>query len=552
MFNMLTKNMWAENFQEKIEDINGNNENERLLTKLQGCTTDILEQNLEGSLKEDFELNIMLKASEFWISQEITNEYIKLIKENFPDWIDNKKMIWEKIGMEVFWNPYIWEVQIKDSFLIFSLMKEYPEDYNNLINSLFGIIWWAFSERTWGINPNINTDHKDLESYITDYYRLIKKYWTKNILDYIKYCKPNASSYTRKWSIIMGKNIYEWGTDFRERMSATTQFFEIFWDEPEAWNLFNYLKNNPQKLENLWWKELKTIDLNTENSINFCFRWILEMVKSRPDINPPHLKEQPTEEEKKQWENDWNHIIREYENMLRDYIAKDFENNSENKTFSKIFFTTPINDWVLEDYNVSKDKIQNFSENQVIDYSYKVDKKDCENIILEKWETEEEIKEKQKKMIKDIEEYVLSHPNEKILVCVEQHWNPDWSSWNGWSKEDWIKLANISPNIKIWSIRCLFWTAYENKDIYNNKSAVSWFSNKSITAAEVSRVINYALEKGVWFNEMELMTRMYYNYSVAPLTENMTYQNWETWEQEVRNIWLASTDRRATKINEIT
>ena len=49
--------MWAENFQEKIEDINGNNENECLLTKLQGCTTDILEQNLEGSLKEDFELS---------------------------------------------------------------------------------------------------------------------------------------------------------------------------------------------------------------------------------------------------------------------------------------------------------------------------------------------------------------------------------------------------------------------------------------------------------------------------------------------------------------
>jgi hypothetical protein len=134
--------MWAEKFQEKIDDINGNNENERLLTKLQGCTTDILEQNLEGSLKEDFELNIMLKASEFWISQEITNEYIKLIKENFPDWIDNKKMIWEKIGMEVFWNPYFWEFfQIKDSFLIFSLMKEYPEDYNNLINFLFEIIW---------------------------------------------------------------------------------------------------------------------------------------------------------------------------------------------------------------------------------------------------------------------------------------------------------------------------------------------------------------------------------------------------------------------------
>ena len=96
--------------------------------------------------------------------------------------------------------------------------------------------------------------------------------------------------------------------------------------------------------------------------------------------------------------------------MLRDYIAKDFENNSENKTFSKIFFTSPINDWVLEEYNVSKDKIQNFSENQVIDYSYKVDKKDSENIILEKWETEEEIKGKPKKMIKDIEECHIVPP----------------------------------------------------------------------------------------------------------------------------------------------
>jgi hypothetical protein len=31
-------------------------------------------------------------------------------------------------------------------------------------------------------------------------------------------------------------------------------------------------------------------------------------------------------------------------------------------------------------------------------------------------------------MLSDVEKYVKEHPNEKILICIEQHGNPDGSS----------------------------------------------------------------------------------------------------------------------------
>jgi len=48
------------------------------------------------------------------------------------------------------------------------------------------------------------------------------------------------------------------------------------------------------------------------------------MVKSRHDIQFPHISENPTESEKTRRENDWQKIIKEYEQILRNYIAKDF------------------------------------------------------------------------------------------------------------------------------------------------------------------------------------------------------------------------------------
>ena len=145
-------------------------------------------------------------------------------------------------------------------------------------------------------------------------------------------------------------------------------------------------------------------------------------------------------------------------------------------------------------------------------------------------------------MLSDIEEYVKEHPNEKILICIEQHGNPDGSSWNWWTKEEWLKLANISENIKIWSIRCYFGTAFDNDNIYNQKSSVSWFSNLSTGNMTVNEAINNSLNKDLWFHEMEIYTRLNYPVSVTPLTESMEYTDWNTWETETWKIWLAQNN----------
>ena len=144
-----------------------------------------------------------------------------------------------------------------------------------------------------------------------------------------------------------------------------------------------------------------------------------------------------------------------------------------------------------------------------------------------------------KKMIFDIENYIKNHPKEKVLVCISHHGGDDWASDNGLSREDWVKLANISPNIKIWSQRCHFWSALDNKDIYNYSSAISWFSNYSATHAYVLEAINIACEKGLWFNELEIYTRLYYPRSVTPLTEILEYKNSKTKKREKWNVWLA-------------
>ena len=195
----------------------------------------------------------------------------------------------------------------------------------------------------------------------------------------------------------------------------------------------------------------------------------------------------------------------------------------------------PNRDGVIEGYmhrSLPKNWIQQFSWNEVWDYSF--------NWMVD---SEEKIKETSFKMISDIEKYVKEHPNEKILVCVEQHGWSDWASCNWWTKEDWIKLANISPNIKIRSIRCFFWAAYNNKDIYNHKSSVSWFSNRYKASPYVAQPIKQALDQWLWFHEMEIYTRLNYPISVAPLTESMEYTNWSTWKIEISKIWLAQNDR---------
>lgn len=539
-----------------------------------GLGTVTSENENKGFEEPEIEIDDLVDFSDYcWIDMGLINEFINIIKKSdkIPNVLDEdlKKELWfESVESEISFSKWC----------IFFYIKKYcPNKYKEILPFMSKIFEGA-EDVNYGVVKRVIWS--------------IKFYWD-SAYEYLRFCLPFDGSYLKEWvSHLHGK--YFWETldgmkqryekemsknldsdekdgfsglmalmkenshdekedtsskidlriketqDMFENIGMLNQYFENFAQEPEAPNLFSFIKENPQKLNNLWWKEIKTIDLSLNSWINFAFRWILEMVKSRPDIDFPHLNENASESEKIEWKHQWEKIIREYETMLRNYIAKDKSKEKE-KTFDKVFFS--LSAWSLwffsgdkdSDYMPPKNWVQQFSWNEVLDYS------DSDN--YSEWEEEKE-KKKEIKMISDIEEYAKEHPDEKILVCVEHHGGSSWSSSNWWNKEDWIRLANISPNIKVWSIRCYFWAAYSNKDIYNYQSSLSWFSNSTSTAFSVIEPISEAWNKNLWFHEMEIYTRLIYPVSVAPLTENMEYKNRKTWKDEILKIGLAENDNQ--------
>ena len=517
--------------------------------------------NLKEEINENSSIEVI--AETYWISHEVTEEYINILKDYFGNNnIDLNKSIDLTLCEKLFWDvdnelDKYQGLDISMALNFFNFKKRYPDKYKSLIQYYFELYFGVYDDDrrvfTNSANRNINNEKQFNEKF----FWLIDNYWD-SIVKYLQYCEPRkwtnirnsvpiTENYNDEFNITRHNN-ESLATESHAIRSMAIHFFDIFENEPEAWNLFNFLETHPQKLDNLWWKEVKLIDLDINKWINFCFRGIMEMVKSRPDINFPHISENPTESEKRKRENDWQKIIKEYEQTLRNYIAKDFNpdwtEKEREKTFDKIFFSSIDWDDVMHMWDdiISK-SVWFLSENEKNLYTHKVNYSDDESDLSDNdVDSEATIRIKHKKMLSDIENYASEHPNEKILVCIDQHWNPDWSSSNLWSKEDWIKLANISPNIKIWSVRCFFWTAFENKDIYNHKSSVSWFSNESVTSGYISNVINYAYSKWVWFHEMEILARMNYNYSVTSLTESMEYTNWNTWKTEIWKVGLAQNN----------
>lgn len=529
-----------------------NNDNRKIATVEKVCSFlkkihDITKSKDEENNKS-LDMDALYETADFtWITEEIVHEYIDIIKRSgkIPDILADslKKDLWfENITSEVSYTEwlllfYVTKFCHNKSREIISLVHKMAKSSMNVVEE-YGIL-----KRT-------------LKS--------IKFYWD-SAYEFLTFCSPFDGSYAKEWiSHMQGKNFWETLDQMRQRyderrdnlpdnmkkdapsledkiksgqdlLGNTTilvQYFENFVQEHESINLFNFLKENPQKLENLWWKEIQTINLSLDSWINFAFRWIIEMVKSRPDISFPHLGENASESEKKEWKEKREKIIKEYELMLRNYIARDKQEKTELKwkTFDKIFFT--LSQWDMwfsgkdSDLMPSKEWAQQFSWNEVLDYSDDDEK-------YRRWESEKI------KMISDLEEYVNKHPNEKILVCINQHGSPNWSSGNWWSKEDWIRLANISPNIKIRSIRCYLWTAFSNEDIYNYKSSISWFSNNTVAISSAVEIMSEASDKNLWFHEMELYIRLHYPVTVSPLTENMEYTNRNTWETEIWKVWLA-------------
>ncbi len=528
---------------------------------------DILElKNKDDKVNEsDMIINDLTEEINFlWIPDEILNEYTNIIKgsgeiqetlnesSKIKLWFENiKSMIPHKIWCILLYVKNLCPKRFKEII---------PLVYNMMQSKLEAITEYTITKKIiWSI----------------------ESFWDA-IYEYLVFCSPFDWSYIKEWTLhIQGKNFWESFDDMKKRYeenwidweekctqltqmqmiewntSFIIQFFENFVGQPESLNLYSFLKDNPQKLDNLWGKEVKSINLSLDSWINFAFRGIIEMVESRPDIDFPHLKENPTKEEKQKWEQQRKKIIKEYEIMLRNYISKDNTEGSDSKekTFDKIFFT--MDRWLTgfldnNDLMPSTDWVQQFSWNEVSDYSVNEEeiRKENEGIRNNWWNDyiniSDSIKQNNIKLISDVEQYVKYHPNEKVLVCINHHGSPDGSSWNWWSKEDRLRLANISPNVKIWSIRCFFWKAFDNETIYNHKSSLSWFSNSTVTDSNQCEIVCEARRKWLWFHEMEIYTRLHYSDSVGPLTESMEYIDWNTWETEIWKIWLAQNGRWQT------
>lgn len=318
---------------------------------------------------------------------------------------------------------------------------------------------------------------------------------------------------------------------------------ELFVNGKEWKNLFNYLSKYPQKLKNLWWIEIKEIDLNT-NERNFCFRWILEMIKSRWDMEVlPYPWEDADENNINKRKQSWEKVIKEYEDFLRYYIWKDFYTNriwkrkqiDRKESFDTIFYSNAV--WEEDIGNATGTlwntlkMVQSFSKSKVLNYS---------SIIDKNWKLDQS---NQKKLVNDVCEYAKQNPNQKILVYIWAHWSPDGSSGNWWEKEDWLKISKY-PNVKVMSIRCYFWSAYTNRNsdsasyIYNQESPVSWFSNMEETSTYIAYWLKEWFEKWLWFHELELYTRLNYR-GFSPLTDEFEYRNRKTWKIEKKNVWLS-------------
>ena len=564
-----------------------------------------LEENMNSFVFEVAEWNFKSMWEGFYVPSEVVEEFLNKIKEVWKELLlateltdeQLKSLFWDDVSVLKKYPMFQWDVRY---FIpLYYIKKLCPENYVNIMDAMIHI-FMGFDDMVSEYWTLLNAKIKNSEEAYKYLYDFVKKYWSESA-NLLKYLVAKDWTYLRDWTIPLVKalstdnqetsqaheplavdvrsewnasiendwnndfvqvswevriseSVQEWiidetqtddfklKQDYYESLWTAIQFYESFIFEPEWVNLFEYLKDNPVKLSNLWWKVINEIDLNTEKWINFCFHWILSMVKTRGDIECPVYRENMSKKEKDGWKKQWDRIIKEYETVLRNYIAQDFTTNEKwervekprEETFDKVFYLSSQWDLVIDRFHLSTDVVQWLSLNPVADYSYK--------------KTGDEAKDNESAYIKsdqfadELRMYMKEHPNDKILVCISEHWKPDWSSWNDWDKEDWLYLANMSPNLKIWSIRCYFWTAFERDQIAQQKSSVSWYSNLSPTWWPVTEVINEASRLWLWYHEMEIYSRLKYLSSVSPLTESMSYTNWNTWETEMWKIWLAQND----------
>ena len=511
-------------------------------------------------------------------SKQFLDEYMKNEKIDSYSDIDLFKIVSKQTLVYIFWDKIeklesLWNFTVFDCIKLYKLKEMWWE--LNFIQWISNMIdAWILNYRTIHgieniIESNVNfqelpdyielskcitddsvnffkkqwfaTHHKkeyvfpDLQWYTPKKYYEIVKYMQSYNIPYIEYSKNIEQCeilYNNKihWEAyrFLPQNNLLWNI-FNDE---TTRLRELF--ENENWGeLFLFLSKYPQTLKNLWWQVIDEIWLTTEpNWYNFCFRGILEMIKSRQDIKTYKIDEVDEETRKKSREK----IVKEYENILRNYISLDKDNNwnriPQNETFDKIFYYNADNDedwnWALQ-WNMDT-ILESFTDNF----------ENCSDIS----QSDSEITKNN--MIDEIKKYATQHQNEKILVYVWTHWWENWDSWNWRTKDDRWNLAKISQNIKIMSPRCYFWAAYNNTIIndenyvYSLQSPVSWFSNNTSTYATYwNNAIKEWYDLNLWFHELEIYTRLKYDESFSPLTDFVDYTDFNTWKKKHWKIWLA-------------
>ena len=516
------------------EGLNEEKSADNLLKELENIEASDLQNTLDKEIWKKIMQDIDSAWKCLYIPKDIINEFKEKVREfSLKELVENNNQASDAFIKTLFWDGWL---EVKNQmysqefasylfpYYIKSLwLSNYVSIIKNLDPFFTWIDYWAYQDMLFDIS---------IKDWMDKIYWFIKKYGEKSE-SYLKYLSNREWNYIQKWALLL--KAWE-KTEGLESMASIVNFLEVFDEEPESINLFEFLESNPQKLSNLWGKVIKEIDLNIDNWINFCFRWIITMVKSRNDLQFPHLSGNPTPQERELRKSAWTKIIHEYENILRKYIEKDFSFNNQwekkekprEQTFDKIFYARGIWDFTLDNFHINKEVLEAFSSNSIADYSYITEITD-----------ENTSNKKQEQILKDVEKYVKSHPNEQVLVCIDEHWGKDGSSLNWWSKEDRLKLANLSPNLKIWSFRCYFWTAFENETITKNLSSVSWYSNKTPTQWQVANIINESSKYWLWYHEMEIYIRLHYLQSISPLTETLPYTNLETHQAETRKIELA-------------
>lgn len=350
--------------------------------------------------------------------------------------------------------------------------------------------------------------------------------------------------------------------------------FDELFGTPWASDLYKYLKKFPSTLS-LNWKVLTNIHLSVECSeqkiISF-FRGILEMIKSRSDITLPdsNLSVQNPEQRKTQRTN----IITQYQTFLNQKIALDFTTNSTNnnriekkeQTFDQIFFCGATQDYSEKNQVINNGEItyinwedwngayQNIHE--LSDWLQQFTKKKSFSNLSSKYDAHWVLHSLDpEKVIAKIQTYIKNpwNKSKKILLYLWYHWATDWSA-DPFSKEHFLRLAKISPNIHIIAERCDFWYAYDNvldiKDqdnedyIYNLKSSVSWFSNKHNSTSAYRWYLLEGFNQWMWFHEAELYARTKYTDWFTPLTHIYEYRDPITNEIIKKPVWIAYQETR--------